>query len=69
MGCDYGLQIIFTHFWDMGQMICPAKPMDAFSPEHLVTETLEAIAVKGIKVEWVDPEKEARWNKLIRKRH
>lgn len=53
----------------MGQMICPSKPMDAFSPEHLVTETLEAIAVKGIKVELVDPEKEARWNKLIRKRH
>src|ERR1035437_2733032 len=50
-------------------MICPSKPFAASSPEHLVAEALEKIAAQEITVELIDPEEEARWNRLIRKRH
>ena len=50
-------------------MICPSKSFVASSPEHLVAEVLDEIAANEITVELVEPEEEARWNKLIRKHH
>ena len=50
-------------------MICPSQPFVASSREHLVTETLAEIAAQKITVELVDPEEEARWNKLIGQHH
>ena len=41
----------------------------ASKPEDLVTEIFDELTPKGITVELVRPEQEARWNKLIRKHH
>ena len=50
-------------------MISPSQPIDVSSREHLVTKTLAEITAQEITVELVDPEEEARWNKLIRQHH
>ena len=50
-------------------MICPSKPTGVSGPKHPVTEILEEIAAQQITIELVDPEEEARWNKLIRQHH
>jgi hypothetical protein len=50
-------------------MICPSKPTRVSGRKHPVTQILEEIAVQQVTVELVDPEEEARWNKLIRKHH
>src|SRR5450759_399853 len=50
-------------------MICLPKPTGLSRPIHPVTKILEEIAAQQVTVELVEPEEEARWNKLIRKHH
>jgi hypothetical protein len=50
-------------------MICASKPPLASSAKHLVAEIVQEIAAQEITLELVDPNEEARWNKLIRQHH
>ena len=50
-------------------MICPKTPVPRRHEEHPVTSALRELAAIEVTVELIDPDQEARWNKLVRKHH